>query len=191
VHRGRHGPALFRHYPPLRLLPRGYSAAGSSSSHVCWATSPRRVARARLGPHGPHGTVVAGRLYLAAHAVGLRAIGSTSLDDEVVEFFSPHAVGSGYLFRPCLRRPPQARPPTAVTAIGEPTLIGGTQVVINLARAVTARTWNCDRGEKCARIRLARSILCCPSNANTPRIDFASATFDKLVARYQQQDGTA
>jgi len=40
----------------------------------------------------------AGRLHLAAHAVGLRAVGSTSLDDEVVEFFSPRAAGSVYVF---------------------------------------------------------------------------------------------
>jgi len=40
----------------------------------------------------------AGRLHLAAHAVGLRAVGSTSLDDEVVGFFSPRAAGSSYMF---------------------------------------------------------------------------------------------
>jgi len=40
----------------------------------------------------------AGRLHLAAHAVGLRAVGSTSLDDEVVEFLSPRAAGASYLF---------------------------------------------------------------------------------------------
>jgi SagB-type dehydrogenase family enzyme len=40
----------------------------------------------------------AGRLHLAAHAVGLRAVGSTSLDDEVVEFFSPRAAGTSYMF---------------------------------------------------------------------------------------------
>jgi SagB-type dehydrogenase family enzyme len=40
----------------------------------------------------------AGRLHLAAHAVGLRAVGSTSLDDEVVEFFSPRATHSSYMF---------------------------------------------------------------------------------------------
>jgi SagB-type dehydrogenase family enzyme len=40
----------------------------------------------------------AGRLHLAAHALGLAAVGSTSLDDEVIEFFSPRAVGSSYMF---------------------------------------------------------------------------------------------
>jgi len=40
----------------------------------------------------------AGRLHLAVHAVGLRAVGSTSLDDEVVEFFSPRAAATSYMF---------------------------------------------------------------------------------------------
>ena len=40
----------------------------------------------------------AGRLHLAAHAVGLRAVGSMSLDDEVVEFFSPRAAGTSFMF---------------------------------------------------------------------------------------------
>lgn len=40
----------------------------------------------------------AGRLHLAAHALGLGAVGSTSFDDEVVEFFSPRAAGSSYMF---------------------------------------------------------------------------------------------
>ncbi len=33
-----------------------------------------------------------------AHALGLRAVGSTSLDDEEVEFFSAHAAGKRYMF---------------------------------------------------------------------------------------------
>jgi hypothetical protein len=40
----------------------------------------------------------AGKLHLGAHALGLGAVGSTSLDDEVIEFFSPHAAGKSYLF---------------------------------------------------------------------------------------------
>jgi SagB-type dehydrogenase family enzyme len=39
-----------------------------------------------------------GKLQLAAHALGLGTVGSTSLDDEVIEFFSPHAAGKSYLF---------------------------------------------------------------------------------------------
>ena len=40
----------------------------------------------------------AGRLHLATHAVGLRAVDLTSFDDEVVAFFSPDAADASYLF---------------------------------------------------------------------------------------------
>jgi SagB-type dehydrogenase family enzyme len=40
----------------------------------------------------------AGKLQLAAHALGLGTVGSTSYDDEVIEFFSPHAAGKAYMF---------------------------------------------------------------------------------------------
>jgi len=40
----------------------------------------------------------AGRLHLAAHALGLGAVGSTSFDDEVVDFFSPRAAGASFMF---------------------------------------------------------------------------------------------
>ena len=39
-----------------------------------------------------------GRLQLAAHALGLGAVGSTSADDEVTRFFSPHAAGKSFMF---------------------------------------------------------------------------------------------
>ena len=40
----------------------------------------------------------AGKLHLAAHALGLGAVGSTSVDDEVIRHFSPHAAGKSYMF---------------------------------------------------------------------------------------------
>ena len=40
----------------------------------------------------------AGRLHLAAHALGVGAVGLTSFDDEVIDFFSPRAAGASYLF---------------------------------------------------------------------------------------------
>jgi len=43
-------------------------------------------------------SLFAGKLHLATHAFGLRAVGSTSLDDEVTEFFLPHAAGKSYMF---------------------------------------------------------------------------------------------
>ncbi|MCO1655418.1 SagB/ThcOx family dehydrogenase [Pseudonocardia humida] len=44
------------------------------------------------------GALHAGKLHLGTHALGLGAVGSTSFDDEVVEFFSPHAEGKAYMF---------------------------------------------------------------------------------------------
>jgi SagB-type dehydrogenase family enzyme len=44
------------------------------------------------------GALHAGKLHLGTHALGLGAVGSTSFDDEVVEFFSPHAAGKAYMF---------------------------------------------------------------------------------------------
>jgi hypothetical protein len=37
-------------------------------------------------------------LQLAAHTLGLGAVGSGSPDDELTAFFSPHATGKDYLF---------------------------------------------------------------------------------------------
>lgn len=44
------------------------------------------------------GALHAGKLHLGTHALGLGAVGSTSFDDEVVGFFSPHAAGKDYMF---------------------------------------------------------------------------------------------
>jgi SagB-type dehydrogenase family enzyme len=44
------------------------------------------------------GALHAGKLHLGTHALGLGAVGSTAFDDEVVEFFSPHAAGKDYAF---------------------------------------------------------------------------------------------
>lgn len=40
----------------------------------------------------------ASRLHLGTHAFRLGAVGSTSVDDEVIDFFSPHAASKSYLF---------------------------------------------------------------------------------------------
>ncbi|HUF37961.1 MAG TPA: SagB family peptide dehydrogenase [Anaerolineales bacterium] len=42
--------------------------------------------------------VTAGRVYLAAYALGLGATGLTFFDDEVTAFFSPHAAGMAVMF---------------------------------------------------------------------------------------------
>ena len=48
----------------------------------------------------------AGKLHLAAHALGLGAVGSTSDDDQVIRLFSPHAAGKSYYVRHGLRPAP-------------------------------------------------------------------------------------
>lgn len=42
--------------------------------------------------------VVGGNMYLCAHSLGLGATGMTFYDDEVTEFFSPHAAGKSLMF---------------------------------------------------------------------------------------------
>jgi SagB-type dehydrogenase family enzyme len=44
------------------------------------------------------GGILGGRLYLTAYAFGLGATGLTFYDDEVIEFFSPHAAGKDVMF---------------------------------------------------------------------------------------------
>ena len=44
------------------------------------------------------GGIVGGRMYLAAYAQGFGATGLTFFDDEVTEFFSPHAAGKSVMF---------------------------------------------------------------------------------------------
>ena len=46
-----------------------------------------------------------GRLYPAAYAQRLGAAGLTFFDDEVTEFFSPHARGRSVIFHMAFRRP--------------------------------------------------------------------------------------
>ncbi len=43
-------------------------------------------------------SIKAGKMYLAAYALGLGATGLTFYDDQVVEFFSPHAADRGVMF---------------------------------------------------------------------------------------------
>jgi SagB-type dehydrogenase family enzyme len=42
--------------------------------------------------------IVGGKLYLAAYALGLGATGLTFFDDDVTQFFSPHAAGKAVMF---------------------------------------------------------------------------------------------
>lgn len=58
---------------------------------------------ARLGQRGYRAAaleaaIIGGKLYLASYALGLGATGLTFFDDDVAEFFSPHAAGKGVMF---------------------------------------------------------------------------------------------
>jgi SagB-type dehydrogenase family enzyme len=54
------------------------------------------------------GGITGGRLYHAAYALGFGATGLTVFDDEVTDFFSPHAAGKSVMFLTALGRPDRA-----------------------------------------------------------------------------------
>jgi SagB-type dehydrogenase family enzyme len=57
--------------------------------------------------------IVGGKMYLSAHSLGLGATGMTFYDDEVTEFFSPHAEGKSLMFLVAvgkMGRPNRVRP---------------------------------------------------------------------------------
>ena len=54
-------------------------------------------------------SIRAGRLYLSAYATGIGATGLTFFDDEVTQFFSPHAAGKSVMFLTLLGVPQKRR----------------------------------------------------------------------------------
>ena len=69
---------------------------------------------ARLGNRGYRAahldaSITAGKLYLAAYALGLGATGLTFFDDDVTDFFSPHAGGKSVMFLTALGVPAPRR----------------------------------------------------------------------------------
>jgi len=67
-----------------------------------------------LGPRGYRAaqldaSTTAGRLYLSAYALGLGASGLTFFDEEVSEFFAPHAAGKSVMFLVLLGEPAYRR----------------------------------------------------------------------------------
>jgi SagB-type dehydrogenase family enzyme len=53
--------------------------------------------------------IIGGKIYLAAYALGLGATGLTFYDDEVVDFFSPHASGKSAIFLTAVGMPAKQR----------------------------------------------------------------------------------
>jgi nitroreductase len=76
--------------------------AADSSVNIYWLAELPPI----LGSLGNRGyraaqfdaSLAAGRVYLAAYALGLGATGLTFYDDEVTRFFSPHAQGKNVMF---------------------------------------------------------------------------------------------
>jgi SagB-type dehydrogenase family enzyme len=79
---------------------QGYAADAHVNCYSLGALSP---VLERYGNRGYRlaqleGSLYLGKLHLATRPFRLGAVGSTSVDDEVIEFFSPHAAGKSFLF---------------------------------------------------------------------------------------------
>jgi len=78
-------------------------ALGADASAVFYFMADLGKIKARYGERGYRAAqieagVLGGRVYLCAHALGLGASGMTFYDDDVTEFFSPHAEGKSLMF---------------------------------------------------------------------------------------------
>ena len=78
-------------------------ALGADAAAVVFLMADLQRVLGRFGSRGYRAAqleagVVGGKLYLATHALGLGATGITFYDDEVTEFFSPHAQGKSAMF---------------------------------------------------------------------------------------------
>ena len=80
----------------------GQEIPGDCSVNVFFLADLNRILR-QWGNRGYRAaqleaSVMGGKLYLAAYALGLGASGLTFFDDDVTEFFSPHAAGKSVMF---------------------------------------------------------------------------------------------
>ncbi len=85
-----------------RRLALDQDLGADASVNVYFMTSLREVLE-RFGNRGYRAAqleaaIMAGRMYLASYALGLGATGLTFFDDEVVNFFSPHAKDKSVMF---------------------------------------------------------------------------------------------
>jgi SagB-type dehydrogenase family enzyme len=110
-------PGSYLHHPRLRALERlraGDQRAEAmhlacdqeyaADAHVnVYTLTDLEPLLARFGNRGYRlaqleAALFGGRVQLAAHALGLGAVGSTSVDDEVTAHFSPQATGKSFMF---------------------------------------------------------------------------------------------
>ena len=78
-------------------------ALGADASAVVYFMADLESVLAKYGNRGYRAAqleagILGGRMYLCAHALGLGATGMTFYDDDVTEFFSPHASGKSLMF---------------------------------------------------------------------------------------------
>ena len=78
-------------------------ALGADASAVFYFMADLETILGRYGNRGYRAAqleagILGGRVYLCAHALGLGASGMTFYDDDVTEFFSPHAAGKSLMF---------------------------------------------------------------------------------------------
>jgi SagB-type dehydrogenase family enzyme len=90
----------FRHQ--AALLDLGQDLAGQAAVNVYWLADLNVVLN-QLGGRGYRAAqleaaIEGGKLYLAAYALGLGATGLTFFDDDVTNFFAPHAAGKSVMF---------------------------------------------------------------------------------------------
>jgi SagB-type dehydrogenase family enzyme len=93
-------PGMFRAEAQRLAVDQAYAGAAHVNSYALGDLEPV------LEQYGNRGyrviqleaALYGSRLHLATHALGLGAVGSTSFDDEVVEFFTPGRRDASYLF---------------------------------------------------------------------------------------------
>jgi SagB-type dehydrogenase family enzyme len=104
-------PGVFREV--AGFLDLGQALAADAAVNVYWLADLHAVF-GRLGDRGYRAAqleaaIQAGRLYLAAYALGLGATGLTFFDDEVSRFFSPHAERKSVMFLMAIGHPARRR----------------------------------------------------------------------------------
>jgi SagB-type dehydrogenase family enzyme len=92
----------------------GYLCLGQSlfsqASAVLFLMSDLKIVLEALGNRGYRASqfeagIIAGKIYLAAYALGIGASGSTFFDDAVTEFFSPHAANKSAMIAVGIGKP--------------------------------------------------------------------------------------
>ena len=90
----------------------GQELPADASVNIYFLCDVERVLR-RFGNRGYRvaqldAAIAGGRVYLAAYALGLGATGLTFFDDDVTDFFSPHAAGKSVMFLVAVGLPKKA-----------------------------------------------------------------------------------